>query len=242
MMNISNGYIINTVCFNFIYNTNELSIINTKILQSMDGKYNPNNLHSNAIISQDGSESVLYIYNSYFIGSYYGISSTLGSVEIINCTLQQMAIAIDILYADKFILQYSEIKNNGRYNGPFQEEVEGDYTNFPIKFDYNDIIIVENNIFYGFDPNGFIISLFGSAFLFQNNIIMVDTSGIYYNIPDDMEIYFEYAPLYYMATSDTSTINNKFEFKYDDINIQLLYGWIYYFSGGDFNCLSGRHL
>ena len=36
IMNISNGEIINTVCRNFIFNTNELYIIKTKILQSVN--------------------------------------------------------------------------------------------------------------------------------------------------------------------------------------------------------------
>ena len=77
IMNISNGQIINTVCYNFIFNTNELSIVNTKVSQSANGEYNPNDLHSNTIILQFGG-SALYIYNGDFIGSYYSILLCLG--------------------------------------------------------------------------------------------------------------------------------------------------------------------
>ena len=70
---------------------------------------------------------------------------------------------------------------------------------------------------------------------------MVDTSEMYYNISYEKISSFEIVPLYYLSVSNTSTINNKFQFKYDDdINVKLPKGWIYYDEGDGINCLSGN--
>ena len=111
--------IINTVCYNFILNTNKLSIINTKVSQSqMNEEYNPNDLHSKTIISQYGIEPVLYIYNGHFIGSYYGIYLASGSAKIINCSLQQSLRAIYTEKHDEFIMRYCEINMMNFHENP----------------------------------------------------------------------------------------------------------------------------
>ena len=35
-------------------------------------------------------------------------------------------------------------------------------------------------------------------------------------------------------------MDNKFQFRDDDINVKLSKGWIYYYDGIDINCLSGN--
>ena len=111
-------------CLHNKYNSNRLSISNTKISQSqINGEYYPNDLHSYNIIYHSGSLNVLYVFNGNFIGSYYGIYLESGSAKIINCSLQQSRVALYAEGVDEFIMQYCEIKNNGKYNGPFPYEL-----------------------------------------------------------------------------------------------------------------------
>ena len=133
-------------------------------------------------------------------------------------------------------MQRCEIKDNGKYNGPltFIDEFESLRSNIPFPVYLTSIdnyYLIENNTFSGFNPYG-IIHFWNvpntSSCWFQNNVIMVDISGIYYNISDEEDIYFGIAPLIFFVTSNTRTINNIFQFKDDDIKVKLSHGWIYY--------------
>ena len=48
-----------------------------------------------------------------------------GSATIINCSLQQSVVAVYAFTNDPVIIQLSEIKNIGIYNGPFSDDIFG---------------------------------------------------------------------------------------------------------------------
>ena len=181
---MSNAHIINCISDIFIYNEYILSISNMTVWQFMnDEVYNPNKLHSSNIIQQSGIRTTLFIYDCNLIGSRYGLNLLSGSATIIKCSFQQSRMAIILRSSDEFFMQYSDIKNNGQYNGPLMDDAFIDmyiYAGFQAAWSSN--IILENNTFSGFDPRGLIYFLECSTILLQNNIINVDISGLYYNI------------------------------------------------------------
>ena len=109
IMNTSNGEIINTVCYNFSFNT--------EVLQSVNAEYNP--FKCNYITRQDKIK--LVFYNGDLIESYYEIILFSGSVKIINCYIQQISVAIHSYMSDEFIIKHSTI-NNGKYYGSFHSD------------------------------------------------------------------------------------------------------------------------
>ena len=152
MMNISNANISNTICRLFIWNTNQLSISDMKFTHGKTDIYNPNDLHSYSIITQQGFEANLYVEDGHFVGSYYGLGISSGGATIINCSFQQMSQAMDLYDVDGFEMRYSKIKNNGMYNGPFLEDGILSVS-AGIVADVCNNIIIFNTVFSGFDPN-----------------------------------------------------------------------------------------
>ena len=76
-------------------------------MQSVNGEeYNPNALHSDRIISQIGTQSILYIYAGKLVGSYYGVTLISGSATLINCSFQRSRIAVQSQAIDEFIMEY----------------------------------------------------------------------------------------------------------------------------------------
>ena len=98
-------------------------------------------------------------------------------------------------------------------------------------------IDIRNNIFNGFHPPGFIWCWICTTAIIEDNSFAVDTTESYYDvIPGSMK--FLYAPIYYLSSVDTTTINNQFHYKANEI--ELPYGFIYYKTNNGTNCLSGN--
>ena len=113
-------------------------------------------------------------------------------------------------YVDGVELQYTEIKNSGQYHGRFDRLGYGG----SLDIQYSNDVIISHTSFSGFDPRGLIHISVSTSILFEDNVINVDISDLYYNVSDQY-IHFEenYAPLVYGYSTDTNTINN--EFRYD---------------------------
>ena len=238
VMNISNALITNTIAEDFIYNQYRLSLSNVTILNGYnEDKYDPNDLHSNQILLQSGSESFLYIVDSLFIGSGKGVAVQVGSATILDSSFQNSLFAIVTIASDEFIMKYCKIKNNGHYYGSFMSDYDSN------RFRTTGFIIwggkrveLSYNTFSGFDPRGLLYIAASSSILLENNVINVDISGLYYHVPCEY-IHFEYGLLTYYSSTDTNTIDNKFYYPH---NMSLPKGSIWYDENYGTNCLSGN--
>ena len=141
-----------------------------KVTQDIINIYSPNDLRSYYIIYQLGIVSSLHLNDGYFIGSFSGVALSSGSATIINCSFQQMSQAISLWDVDGFTMKYSEIKNNGQYNGPFISDYDRDtYETAGFEIWSSNNIIISHTVFSGFDPRGLIYIQESSSILFEDN-------------------------------------------------------------------------
>ena len=242
-MNISDAVVI-TSSFgaHLISNQYLLSISNLSVLNVIDNDiYDPNGLHAYVLIVQSSIESNLFLYDVYLVGSTEAIVISACSASIINCTFQQSRRALLVKGANSFIMRKSKIRNNGQYYAGFVTDyhrIVYETAGFQITESKN--IIISESIFSGFDPKGLIHIKESSSISFTDNMINVDISNLYYDVPKDGIYFDDSAPLTYLHPMYSSTISN--EFKYDPDQISLPVGNIAYLFGSGLNCVSGNKL
>eukprot|EP01084_Bolivina_argentea_P139386 245216_1 len=223
-----------SISTNLIYNTGNL-LINQLRFDYMD--YNPNGLHSWSIIDQSGIQSVLSIYNSDFIGSYYQIKLSGGTAKIYDSLFQNSIISIASLFINELVIINNTFINNGQYNGPFEsDEFRENYYTQTIVISKSTNIYFINNRISGYDPKGLLLINECYNISLTNNIFNIDLN-LFYNISVE-NIGFDgyYAPLNIWSTSMTKLIGNEF----DNNIVDETMAWVEYYHNYGFNCMSAN--
>ena len=230
-MNIEKLSINRTISYAFIINEGALSVIDLSFTPSFIQNYNPNSLHSSRIITQIGSESFSSIKKSSFIGSYYSISVTGGSVEIINTEFERSNLPLNIKNVDPLTVTNCTFVNIGVYYGsiPFESiDVAGItiISSNDVTFSYNTIM--------GFEQYGFLSLSDCTNASIIDNIINIDITNPFYNVSSSLLTVYDL--VYIDLCENTKMIGNLF---IDDNRIKLG-ACIKYDDNIGFNCLSGN--
>eukprot|EP01084_Bolivina_argentea_P139385 245215_1 len=221
-----------SISYNLIYNTGNLLINHLRFDYI---RYNPNALHSLRIIYQSGTQSVLSIYNSNFIGSYYQMHLLSGTAKIYNSLFQNSRVSIISSSINELVIVNNTFINNGQYNGPFRSDAlnEDSPTQAIYIHESNNIDFINNSI-SGYDPKG-LLKIYGCYNIsLINNIFNIDLN-LFYNI-SVQNIGFQYAPLVISDTSMTKLIGNEF----DNNIVDETMAWVEYYHNYGFNCMSAN--
>eukprot|EP01084_Bolivina_argentea_P014052 26282_1 len=206
-----NGYVVGAGTF--ISNEHVLNVDNFQIISD---HFNPNSLGAWTIIQHNSHlTGILKVYNSYFIGAEYQIHTTYGSVEISNCTFENATEAHQIWYSNNVLIKSNSYNRIGRYYAGFRAAFVEDYiNNWPASVAvFSKNIVMENNKFNCWDPDGLIIFYQCTNILLVKNTLNVDASELFYSIPQWMKVYDGpgFAVVSMIESANSSIISNNFE-------------------------------
>lgn len=123
----------------------------------------------------------LNLNNGNLVGSFRGIRFLAGSTIIVNSSFEQMWQSMQVINWDSFIMKYSTFKNNGQYYGKFVTDYyRNTYVTAAFGVLLSSNVVITNNIFTGFEPEGFIYIQQSSSVLMANNVLIIDITTLYY--------------------------------------------------------------
>eukprot|EP01084_Bolivina_argentea_P014051 26281_1 len=196
----------------FIVNEHILNIDKFQIISN--NNFNPNTLHPRYIIQQNCHQSgTLQVDNSWFIGSEMQIHTTFGSVHITNSMFENATEALQIWYSDDILIQNNSFNRIGRYYGGFRAAFVQIH-NWPTSVSvFSKNIIVANNKFNCWDPDGLIVFYQSENIIMRQNILNIDVTNLLYTIPESLKIYEApgYAVVSVIESANSSIILNEFQ-------------------------------
>eukprot|EP01084_Bolivina_argentea_P159320 277480_1 len=225
------------MCVSFIINRYALVINNLFIFANMMN-YNPNDLHSSAIIIQEGLQPTVLINNSILTGAQFQLFLSTGKAGLYSTIFQNSFTAIMTYSMEEFVMSDCQVKNNGRFNGPISTDQYS--LNTPgqgIKIFQSSNIVLNNNTISAFDPNGLLMYQMSTNITTSHNTFDINAQELYYNVSSD-ELYFveTYCPVLYNLCSNSTTINNRFQ----QNSIAPETAWLSYLYNEEAHCLSGN--
>eukprot|EP01084_Bolivina_argentea_P006728 12738_1 len=230
------GYVVGAQTF--ILNKDQLIIDNFEMISATN--FNPNVLQSQFIITtpEDSYAELLQINNSILLGSSKQLLVWWASVHIANTKFENATLAHEFRYNSDVLIENCSYYRLGSYYGPFIRY----HQNAAIWAEFAKKIVIKNNLFECWDPDGFIYLLGTNNVSITKNIFNVNYDDMVYDIPSD---WLEHTPDRGLVTLRSCTTQlTQNEFKSNDIDPFntpcIWYNDNYFWSKSSEHCLYGN--